>query len=210
MRPLAIIDYGMGNLLSVQKALAKLGYPAEITSDSKVVAAAPGVILPGVGAFAGAMANLQQRGLVAAIREVVRRGVPFLGICLGLQLLFSTSEEGGPVEGLNLLPGEVKRLPPGLKVPHMGWNQVQLLKAGELFQGVPTGTNFYFVHSYYIDPADKTIVTGTTEYGLTFAVSIQRGNLFGVQFHPEKSSRWGLEVLKNFGELVNRADSACH
>ncbi|QGP91284.1 Imidazole glycerol phosphate synthase subunit HisH [Neomoorella glycerini] len=210
MRPLAIIDYGMGNLLSVQKALAKLGYPAEITSDPRVVAAAPGVILPGVGAFADAMASLQQRGLVAAIREVVQRGVPFLGICLGLQLLFSTSEEGGPVEGLNLLPGEVKRLPPGLKVPHMGWNQVQLLKAGELFQGVPTGTNFYFVHSYYIDPADKTIVTGTTDYGLTFAVSIQRGNLFGVQFHPEKSSRWGLEVLKNFGELVNRADSACH
>ncbi|WP_406676850.1 imidazole glycerol phosphate synthase subunit HisH [Moorella sp. ACPs] len=210
MRPLAIIDYGMGNLLSVKKALDKLGYPAEITSDPEVVLAAPGVILPGVGAFADAMANLQQRGLVAAIREVVRRDVPFLGICLGLQILFSTSEEGGPVEGLNLLPGEVKRLPPGLKVPHMGWNQVQLLKPGELFRGIPTGTNFYFVHSYYIDPADKTIVTGTTDYGLTFAVSIQRDNLFGVQFHPEKSSRWGLKVLKNFGELVNRADSACH
>lgn len=210
MRPLAIIDYGMGNLLSVQKALAKLGYPAEITSDPEVVAAAPGVILPGVGAFADAMNNLRQRGLVAAVREAVGRGVPFLGICLGLQILFSTSEEGGPVKGLNLLPGEVKRLPPGVKVPHMGWNQVQVLKPGELFQGIPAGTNFYFVHSYYIDPADKGVVTAMTEYGLTFAVSIQRDNLFGVQFHPEKSSRWGLKVLKNFGELVRRADPACH
>lgn len=210
MRPLAIIDYGMGNLLSVKKALEKLGYPAEITSDPEVVVVAPGVILPGVGAFADAMHNLRQRGLVPAVREAVERGIPFLGICLGLQILFSTSEEGGPVEGLNLLPGEVKRLPPGLKVPHMGWNQVQILNPGELFQGIPSGTNFYFVHSYYIDPADKSIITGTTEYGLTFAVSIQRDNIFGVQFHPEKSSRWGLEVLKNFGEMVKRADLACH
>ncbi|MBC7326069.1 MAG: imidazole glycerol phosphate synthase subunit HisH [Moorella sp. (in: Bacteria)] len=210
MNPLAIIDYGMGNLLSVQKALARLGYPAEITADPAVVAAAPGVILPGVGAFGDAMASLQQRGLVAAIRDVVGRGVPFLGICLGLQLLFSISEEGGAVAGLDLLAGEVRRLPAGLKVPHMGWNQVQLLQPGDLFRGIPQGTNFYFVHSYYVEPTDRSVVTGTTEYGLSFAASVQQGNLFGVQFHPEKSSRWGLEVLKNFGELVRNVDTARH
>ncbi|MGI9860425.1 imidazole glycerol phosphate synthase subunit HisH [Moorella naiadis] len=210
MRPLAIIDYGMGNLLSVQKALARLGYPAEVTGDPGVITAAPGVILPGVGAFADAMTNLQQQGLVAVISQVVERGVPFLGICLGLQLLFSTSEEGGLVAGLDLLPGAVKRLPGGLKVPHMGWNQVRFPRPGALFQGIPAGTNFYFVHSYYIVPRDAEVVTGTTTYGLEFAVSIQRGNLFGVQFHPEKSSSLGLAVLKNFGEVVRHADHAGH
>ncbi|OIQ58629.1 imidazole glycerol phosphate synthase subunit HisH 1 [Moorella thermoacetica] len=210
MRPIAIIDYGMGNLLSVQKALDRLGYPAEVTDDPGEITAAPGVILPGVGAFADAMANLQQKGLVAAIREVVKRGVPLLGICLGLQLLFSTSEEGGKVAGLDLLPGEVKRLPAGLKVPHMGWNQVRFPRPGALFRGIPGGTDFYFVHSYYIVPREEEVVTGTSEYGLEFAVSIQRGNLFGVQFHPEKSSRRGLEVLKNFGELVRHAGNAGH
>jgi len=210
MQPIAIINYGMGNLLSVQKALARLGYPAEITSDPEVVAAAPGVILPGVGAFADAVANLERLGLAAALREVDRRGVPLLGICLGLQLFFTTSAEGGRVAGLDLLPGEVKRLPVGLKVPHIGWNQVHLRRPGALFQGIPQESNYYFVHSYYIDPVDSDIVTGVTEYGLIFAASIQRGNLFGVQFHPEKSSRWGLKVLKNFGELVNRVDSTGH
>jgi len=210
MKPLAIIDYGMGNLLSVQKALAKLGYAAAITADPVVVRSAPGVILPGVGAFAGAMANLQQRGLVDAIRDVVKSGTPFLGICLGLQLLFDTSEEGGLVAGLGLLPGRVRRLPPGLKVPHMGWNQVDFSGRGDLFRDIPSGSNFYFVHSYYIDPADPAIVTGTTEYGLSFAVSVQQGNLYGVQFHPEKSSSRGLAVWQNFGELVNHAASTCH
>lgn len=210
MQPIAIINYGMGNLLSVQKALARLGYPAEITSDPEVVAAAPGVILPGVGAFADAMVNLQRLGLAAALREVDRRGVPLLGICLGLQLFFTTSAEGGRVAGLDFLPGKVERLPVGLKVPHIGWNQVHLRRPGALFQGIPQESNYYFVHSYYIEPADSGIVTGVTEYGLIFAASVQRGNLFGVQFHPEKSSRWGLKVLKNFGELVNRVDSTGH
>ena len=210
MRPLAIIDYGMGNLLSVQKALARLGYAAEVSDDPGVITAAPGVILPGVGAFGDAMVNLRQKGLVAAISQVVARGVPFLGICLGLQLLFSTSEEGGLVAGLDLLPGAVKRLPGDVKVPHMGWNQVRFPRPGALFQGIPEGTNFYFVHSYYIVPQEEGVVTGTTTYGLEFAVSIQRGNLFGVQFHPEKSSSLGLEVLKNFGEVVRHADLTGH
>jgi len=209
MQPIAIINYGMGNLLSVEKALARLGYEAEITSDPEVVATAPGVILPGVGAFGDAMEELQGRGMDKALGEARSREVPILGICLGMQLMFSFSEEGGRIAGLDLLPGEVKRLPAGLKVPHIGWNQVHLRQEGNLFHGIPEGTNFYFVHSYYVDPRDTGIVTGMTEYGVKFTASVQCGNLFGVQFHPEKSSRWGLKVLKNFGELVNRGLNSC-
>lgn len=205
MRPIAIINYEMGNLLSVQKALAKLGYPAEITQDPEVIVKAPGVILPGVGAFSDAMAIIKQKSLVEAIKEVARLDKPFLGICLGMQLLFSNSSEGGKTtEGLNLISGTVKRLPAGLKVPHMGWNQVKIRRSGGLFKGIPDGTDFYFVHSYYVESQDESVITGETEYGLNFTVSVQQGNLFGVQFHPEKSSSWGLKVLKNFGELVSK------
>jgi len=199
---IAIVDYGMGNLRSVQKALEKLGYQASITSDPQVVEVAGGVVLPGVGAFADAMANLHQGGLVQAMQQFATSGRPLLGICLGMQLLFESSEEDGEHQGLGLLPGRVLRLPPGLKIPHMGWNQVRPQGACPLLAGIPEETDFYFVHSYYVSPGDAAITAGVTEYGIPFSSVVARGNLYGVQFHPEKSSRWGLALLKNFGELV--------
>lgn len=202
---LAIIDYGMGNLRSVQKALEQLGYEAVITTDRAVVARARGIILPGVGAFADAARRLAELGLDAEIRKAVAIGKPFLGICLGLQLLFEGSEENGWHAGLGIFKGWVRRLPPGLKVPHMGWNQVQQAKPSALFAGIPDNTPFYFVHSYYVDPVEPDIVLARTDYGASFPCAVGRESIFGVQFHPEKSSRWGLKLLANFGELVGRS-----
>ena len=202
MKPIAIIDYGMGNLLSVQKALDALGFPAIITNKTEEVIKAPGVILPGVGAFKDAMAALKATGLQEAIKEVCQSGKPFLGICLGLQLLFEVSEEGGWVPGLGLLPGEVRRLPAGIKVPHMGWNQVKYPRPSILFKGIPEGSFFYFVHSYHVEPRNLEVIVAETEYGGQIVAAIEQGNLFGVQFHPEKSSTLGLKLLANFGRRV--------
>ncbi|MGE5372046.1 MAG: imidazole glycerol phosphate synthase subunit HisH [Solirubrobacterales bacterium] len=198
---ISIIDYGMGNLRSVQKGLEKSGFEAMISTNPDEVAGADGVILPGVGAFRDAIANLKRTGMDQAVFEVVRRKRPLLGVCLGLQLLFSESEEDGIHEGLDLVQGRVIRFPAGRKVPHMGWNQLVQHGNCPLFAGIPDNAYFYFVHSFYCDPAESVTV-GTCEYGLDFTCAIQKGNLFGVQFHPEKSSDLGLQILKNFGELL--------
>lgn len=199
---IAIIDYGMGNLRSVQKGLEKVGFAAAIVDEPAAVRAADGVILPGVGAFADAMGNLAQRGLDGAIREVIASGRPFLGICLGQQLLFESSEEWGVHPGLGVFRGTVRRLPPGLKVPHMGWNEVEIARPSPLLAGIPDRTRFYFVHSFYVDPVEEDIVLGRTDYGVRFASAVGRGRVFGIQFHPEKSSAWGLRILENFGRMV--------
>jgi len=202
---IAIVDYGMGNLLSVCKAFAKIGYPAEITSDPRRILSAEGVVLPGVGAFADAMKNLISTGIGEAIKLAVAREVPFLGICLGLHLIFSKSYEDGEHTGLDIIPGEVKRLPNNVKVPHMGWNQIEIQKECRILEGVKDGSFLYFVHSYYVSPEDERAVAATTIYGCRFTAVICKGNIFGIQFHPEKSSTVGLKILKNFGELVESA-----
>jgi glutamine amidotransferase len=208
---IAIIDYGMGNLRSVQKAFETVGYPAVVTRDSGVIADAERVVLPGVGAFADCMANLERYDLIEPIRRVIASGKPFLGICLGLQVLFTESEEFGTHKGLDLIRGRVVRFPidkpeerkdktqAGLKVPHMGWNEVVITKKAPVLAGLPNGTHLYFVHSYYIVPEDTGIVSTQTTYGVTFASSICRDNIFACQFHPEKSQRAGLQIIRNFG-----------
>ncbi len=200
---MAIVDYGMGNLRSVQKALEKLGYHAVITSDPHTVARADKLILPGVGAFRDAMNRLRQAGLVEPIREHIAADKPFLGICLGLQLLFEKSYEDGEHSGLGILRGEVVRFAdvPGLKVPHMGWNQVVHTGECPLFAGVPSGSYVYFVHSYYAVPAEAEVVAARTEYGGWFTSAVWRGRLFATQFHPEKSQQVGLRMLANFASL---------
>lgn len=198
---IAIIDYGMGNLRSVQKGFEKAGFSASVTGDPDAVRKADKVVLPGVGAFGDAMANLKSADMLEVINETVKQGKPFLGICLGLQLLFESSEEGGFHEGLKIFPGRVRLLPPGLKVPHMGWNQIEIQKEDPILKGIPEKSAFYFVHSYYVDPADPMITTTLTEYGIRFTSIASSGNVFGIQFHPEKSSSLGLQILKNFGEL---------
>ncbi|MCL4440930.1 imidazole glycerol phosphate synthase [Desulforamulus profundi] len=200
---IAIIDYGMGNLRSVQKAFQRVGCQAEIVQDPAAVEAAPAVVLPGVGAFADAMENLKKSGMIEAIHRAINSGKPFLGICLGQQLLFESSVEFGTTRGLGIFPGTVKRFPGGdLKVPHMGWNQVEIAKPSPLLEGVPAGAAFYFVHSYYVEPADPELAVTLTEYGLKFASVVGRNNVFGIQFHPEKSSTLGLRILENFGKMV--------
>lgn len=198
---IAIIDYGMGNLRSVQKGFEKVGFAAEVTADPDVVRKADKVVLPGVGAFGDAMENLRRAGMIEIIDETVKNGKPFLGICLGLQLMFDSSEEGGYHEGLKIFSGHVKLLPPGLKVPHMGWNQIEIQKKAPILKGIPDGSMFYFVHSYYVAPSDPEVITTLTEYGMKFTSIASSGNVFGIQFHPEKSSTLGLNILKNFGEL---------
>ena len=198
---IAIVDYGMGNLRSVQKALEKVGADARITFSSNDIAQADKVVLPGVGAMAPAMAKLNQMGLTGAIREVIAKGKPFLGICLGLQLLFEKSKEGGNVEGLKVLKGTVERFTKG-KVPHMGWNQIKTQPAGEaMYKGVADGADVYFCHSYYVVPKDLKIAASVTEYGIPYVSSVAFKNIWGVQFHPEKSQTVGLQILKNFAEL---------
>ncbi|MEW5952692.1 MAG: imidazole glycerol phosphate synthase subunit HisH [Bacillota bacterium] len=199
---LAIVDYGMGNLRSVQKGFEKVGQRAEIVRRPVDLNSVAGLVLPGVGAFGDAMASLRKSGLDQAIYNEINRGKPFLGICLGYQLLFEASEEWGLTPGLGVFPGCVRRLPPGLKVPHMGWNQVEFTRSCPLWEGIPSNSAFYFVHSYYVDTADQEIIMGKTDYGVKFASAVGLNKVFGVQFHPEKSSVLGLQILLNFGRLV--------
>ena len=204
---IAIIDYDAGNIKSVEKALQYLGEEAVITRDAGEILMADKVILPGVGAFGDAMKKLNRYGLVPVIHEVVEKGIPFLGICLGLQLMFESSEEAPGVEGLGLLKGKIVRIPEGdgLKVPHMGWNSLSFPKEGRLFAGIPENSYVYFVHSYYLQ-AEEDIVTATAEYCVTIHASVEKGNVFACQFHPEKSSHTGLTILKNFVDLKGRED----
>lgn len=201
---IAIIDYGAGNLRSVARAVSRLGYSFQVTSSPTEVLKADAVILPGVGAAADTMRSLADLGLIDPVRRVVTEDRPFFGICLGLQVLLTVTEEGGRHDCFDLFPGEVKKLPLGLKVPHMGWNQVWQKKEHAVFAGIPDGANFYFVHSYYADPDDPELVAGATEYGVTFCSAIARGNLFATQFHPEKSGSLGLQILDNFCKQVDK------
>jgi len=200
---IAIIDYQMGNLRSVQKAFESLGTEAVITSDATVLQRADKVVLPGVGAFEDAIKELRNRDLVSPIHDLVSSGKPFLGICIGLQLLFDVSYEGGEYEGLGIIAGEVQRfeIAPEFKVPHMGWNQVNIEQASPILQGIDNNTYFYFVHSYYVVPSDPSVISLTSDYDGTFCAGICRGNLFATQFHPEKSQRAGLKLLQNFAEI---------
>lgn len=206
---IAIIDYQMGNLRSVQKALEKVGFAAEVTGDADRIAAADKIILPGVGAFGDAIRELRSRDLVEPICEAVRAGKPFLGICLGLQMLFEVGLEGGQHEGLGLLPGQVVKFESDrfggdatFKVPHMGWNQVHVERSGcPLMRDVPESAYFYFVHSYFAAPSNTDCVWLSCDYGGPFCAAVWRDNVFATQFHPEKSQRDGLQMLKNFGEL---------
>lgn len=197
---IAIIDYDAGNLKSVEKALIHLGGDPVITRDADTILAADRVILPGVGAFGDAMGRLRQYGLVDVIRQAAGTGKPFLGICLGLQLLFESSEESPGVEGIGLLPGRILRIPDqeGLKIPHMGWNSLSVRPGARLFEGVGDGVYVYFVHSYYLKADDEAIVAASTEYSVHIHAAVERGNVFACQFHPEKSSQVGLTILKNF------------
>lgn len=196
----AIIDYGAGNLSSVKKALDYLGAESEITQDRQKILSASHVILPGVGSFGDAMHSMEERGLVDTVKEAAVSGKPFLGICLGLQLLFEHSDESPDVKGLGILGGSIVTIPKdkGLKVPHMGWNSVCIKQSDGIFKDIPQDSYFYFVHSYYLKGADKDVVAGTTQYGAEIECAVQKGNLFATQFHPEKSSKLGLKLLENF------------
>lgn len=199
---ITIIDYGAGNLRSVSNAITSLGYKARISSDPDEVIRAESVILPGVGAAADTMANLEERGLLDPIRQVIAAGLPFLGICMGLQVLFTETEEGGLHKCLDIIPGKVRKLPSGLKNPHMGWNQVRQLYSHPIFDGIPDNSYFYFVHGYYADPDDSSLVAGETEYGLPLCSVLIRNNLIATQFHPEKSGALGLRMYNNFIKIA--------
>ncbi len=200
---IAIIDYGLGNLRSVQKAFEKVGAQALVTDRITHIADAHQIVLPGVGAMQPAMTKLVEKGLVEVILNSIKSGKPFLGICLGLQLLFERSTEGGDVKGLGILPGSVEKFT-GLKVPHMGWNQLKMKHANSrLFKNIPNNSNVYFCHSYFVKPVATTISATVTHYGGDFTSAIETNNISGVQFHPEKSQQWGLKILKNFAESVS-------
>lgn len=201
---IAILDYDAGNIKSVEKALQFLGEETVITRDRRTILSADGVILPGVGAFGDAMGKLQDYGLVPVIQECVDREIPFLGICLGLQLMFESSEESPGVKGLSLLPGKIVRIPDGggLKVPHIGWNNLRFPNEGRLFQGLQEDAYVYFVHSYYLQADDPKIVKATTEYGTLIHAAVEKGKVFACQFHPEKSSEVGMQILRNFIQVT--------
>lgn len=202
MERIALIDYGMGNLHSVAKALERVGAQVTVTRDPDEVRGADRVVLPGVGAFGDCMNNLNERGLAPVIREVIAAGKPFLGICVGLQLLFEGSEEDPGVAGLGILPGQVKKIiAPGLKIPHMGWNALEFQRESPLFRGLPAQPFVYFVHSYHAVPADASLRTAFAEYGEPVTAAVGRGPLQAVQFHPEKSSQVGMKILANFKEM---------
>ena len=202
---IAIIDYKMGNLRSVQKSFEHAGVAdVVVTDDPALVEAADGIVLPGVGAFRDAAANLRESGVEDVLRHKIGLGTPFLGICLGMQLLADMGFEDGEYEGLSLLPGTCERLPGGVKIPHIGWNTVEYPRDSPLFEGIPESTAFYFVHSYRLVPADDSAIIGSTEYGVRFAAAVQLKNIYAVQFHPEKSSTMGLKLLSNFGRLAER------
>ena len=200
---IAIIDYDAGNIKSVQKALQHLGEDAVVTRNPEEILSAEKVILPGVGAFGDAMEKLHSFGLVDVIKQVVARQTPFLGICLGLQLMFERSEENPGVEGLGILEGEIVRIPDqeGLKIPHIGWNSLKFPNKGRLFEGIAEDAYVYFVHSYYLKAKDERIVTATTDYSTLIHASVEKGNVFACQFHPEKSSDVGLQILRNFVKI---------
>lgn len=232
---IAIVDYGMGNLRSVEKAFLKVGVDAKIVSDAKAVDDAHGVVVPGVGAFRDCMRNLTELSLIESIVRSIKKGKPYLGICLGLQVLFTESEEFGICKGLDIFPGKVVRfnfdkqstdnraqttehrtckenlgsefwvLSSGLKIPHMGWNSVNILRRPPIFDAIQDGAFFYFVHSFYVVPDDNNVVATTTDYGITFTSMVWKENIFATQFHPEKSQEIGIRVLKNFGDFVRKA-----
>jgi imidazole glycerol-phosphate synthase subunit HisH len=199
---IAILDYGAGNLRSVAKALETVGTTPILTDDPSVVASADGLVVPGQGSAVDAMRNLKRLGLAEPLKRYVASGRPFLGVCLGEQVIFESSEEGAGVTCLGLIPGKVRRLPGGQKVPQIGWNTVRIRQAHSLLEGVPDDSYFYFVHSYYVDPTDPVDVVGETEYGVTFASIVSHGNVFATQFHPEKSAGIGLRIYRNFARLV--------
>lgn len=200
---IGIIDYDAGNLKSVEKALISLGQEVVVSRDKEVLLSCDKVILPGVGSFGDAMGKLREYGLVDTIKEIVVKKTPFLGICLGLQLLFESSDETPGVEGLGILPGKILRIPDceGLKIPHMGWNSLEINPASKLFAGIPNDSYVYFVHSYYLKAGDESIVAASTEYSTHIHAAVESGNVFACQFHPEKSSDVGLRILKNFAEM---------
>ena len=199
-----IIDYDAGNIRSVEKAILALGGQVKVTREREEILSADHIILPGVGAFGDAMEKLHRYGLVDVITEAVMRNIPFLGICLGLQLLFESSEESEGVKGLGILSGKIRRLPEseGLKIPHIGWNSLQYPNAGRLFEGIAEGAYVYFVHSYYLEADQPKIVTAATEYAAYIHASVEQGNVFACQFHPEKSSDVGMQILKNFMRIT--------
>jgi glutamine amidotransferase len=197
----AIIDYGVGNLRSVEKAFAASGCDAVVSGDEKVLRAAERLLLPGVGAFGACMKALSERGFDQVVRERVAAGTPLLGVCVGMQLLFETSDEFGATRGLGLLRGRVRRFSDELVVPHVGWNQVAQMRSHPLFNDVANGSFFYFVHSYYCEPVEQQVVIGETPYGMNYASVVAHNNICGVQFHPEKSQHAGLQLLKNFARL---------
>lgn len=200
----AMIDYDAGNIKSVEKAMIALGEDVVVTRQRETILSADHVILPGVGAFGDAMEKLQKYQLIDVIRDVTDKGIPFLGICLGLQLLFESSEESEGVDGLGILPGRIVRLPEDrkMKIPHIGWNSLQYPNRGRLFEGIPEQSYVYFVHSYYLQAQDPRIVTASTEYAALIHASVEKDNVFACQFHPEKSSDVGMQILKNFLNIV--------
>jgi glutamine amidotransferase len=206
---IAIVDYGMGNIRSVEKGFLKAGADAKVTSDPKVIADAKAIVLPGVGAFKDCMKNLNDLQLLDAIVKEIQKGKPYLGICLGLQILFTESEEFGICKGLDIFKGRVVKFKftegTDLKIPHMGWNTVRLLKKPPIFNGIEDNSYFYFVHSFYVVPEDEGIVAGRTEYGIEFTSMVWKDNVFATQFHPEKSQELGLKILRGFADFVNNA-----